>query len=185
MNLKLIPALGFLVILLALGVIFKPWSPAEREPNPEPDPEGVHYHAGFQVYVDNELQDFSDLKYMNTQPCGTHEEEHATPEEEQMEKAHLHDNIGDVVHVHRPAAAWRDLFTNMGYEIDDTNLELYVNGDKVEYVQSKNLLDHSITPYESVIFFVGENDDIAGKLAGAVTREHIEQTEQRSENCGV
>ena len=38
--------------------------------------EEVHYHAGFQVYIDNKLQDFAKLKYMSIKPCGIEEHEH-------------------------------------------------------------------------------------------------------------
>lgn len=177
MNFKLIPALGLIAIIIACVLIFRADSAEPESPD-----EGVHYHAGFQVYVDNELQDFSDLKYMNTEPCGSHEETHATAEDEQQEKAHLHDNIGDVVHSHREGAIWRDLFTNMPYNIEEEDLEMYVNGERVE---DERPLDRPIVPYESVVFFVGENDDIQEKLQSAVGRTHIETTEQRSENCGV
>ncbi len=66
----------------------------------------THLHAGFQVYVDGVKQDFSDYQYMEIQPCGITDYGEKTPEEQQLEKAHLHDGVGDVVHVHRAGATW-------------------------------------------------------------------------------
>ena len=38
-------------------------------------------------------------------------------EDKQLEKAHLHDLIGTVAHIHRENATWRDLFKNIGYSV--------------------------------------------------------------------
>lgn len=138
--------------------------------------DGVHLHAGFQVYVDGELQDFKDLKYMNFVPCGEHDEE-KTPEEEQMEKAHLHDFIDDVVHVHREGATWGDLFKNMKYDINPQ--QVYINGDLFE----GDFMNHEINAYDSVLILQGEVSDIDQKLQNAVTKEHIIETEKKSEYC--
>ena len=52
--------------------------------------EEVHYHAGFQVYKDDKLVDFSDFKYMHIEPCSTGDhEEQPTQEEEQIEEAQI------------------------------------------------------------------------------------------------
>lgn len=63
----------------------------------------VHFHAGFLVYVDGKLQDFSGDIYMSPNVCRK-PDVRLSSEEEQMEKAHLHDGVGDVVHVHRKSA---------------------------------------------------------------------------------
>jgi len=53
--------------------------------------QSIHYHTGFLIYIDGILQDFSAQKYIEISAY-------------QIEKAHLHDNVGDVVHVHQPGA---------------------------------------------------------------------------------
>jgi hypothetical protein len=143
------------------------------------EPEEVHYHAGFQVYKDNILQDFSGLEYMHIAPCSEdeHEEPHS-PEEEQLERAHLHDNIDDVVHVHRDGASWGDLFTNIKVEVNPD--KVYINGKLLE----KDFLSYPIGVYDSAVIFVGKNTEIEDKLAGAVTKEHITEAENKSESCG-
>ena len=157
------------VVLLALGIgVFI---------RLHPTPEEVHYHAGFQVYVDGQLQDFADLKYMQIKPCGGVFDN----EDDQIEKAHLHDNVGDVVHVHRKGAMWGDLFKNLQWEIPkDKEFVGYLNGERKE-----NLLNYPLLPYDSVVFFSGKIEDMNHKLQARVTDDHMKEVEKGSENCGT
>ena len=141
------------------------------------DRQPIHYHAGFQVYVNDQKQDFSDFKYMKVEPCGDDDHE-ITSESEQLEKAHLHDGVGDVVHIHRENSNWSDLFKNIGYSLDP-NVVGYINGQLVPQVLTMPIIENS-----SAVFFVGENTDIPAKVAGRVTQDHIKEVEARSENCG-
>ena len=142
------------------------------------EPEEVHFHAGFQVYKDNQLQDYSGLEYMHLEPCNKEGlEEEPTPEHEQEERAHLHDNIGDVVHVHRGNVIWRDLFKNINVEIDP-DTKAYINGREIS-----DFLNHPIKAYDSLIVLEGETE-LSNKLETAVTKEHIIDAESASENCG-
>jgi|GEM_PF-2546813 len=143
--------------------------------------EGPHYHAGFQVYVDNELQDFSDLKYMKLNPCSDHHAEDLTPAQEQEEKAHLHDANGDVAHSHRDNVTWGDLFTNTQYEFPDDARISYVNGEKID----GDILDYVLKADDSVVIFVGTNTNINSKLDDAVTLDRIREVEGLSEDCGL
>lgn len=156
-------------------------------------PKAVHFHAGFKVYVDGKLMDFSDIKYMNIEPCKEHEGEFETrlrsvmqnfgeaKEDEQIEKAHLHDFVGDIVHVHRSNAVWGDLFQNIKFRIDSSKpMLVYINGRIVD-----DVLDYSIHAYDSLVLIIGKhNRDIGNYLKTAVKKEHIEQTEKKSETCG-
>lgn len=135
--------------------------------------EEIHYHAGFQVYKDNTLVDFSDLQYMNLRPCGVSNEK----EDPQIEKAHLHDGVGDVVHVHRPDALWKDLFQNIKYDI--SGAEVWKDGKKQE-----NFLEQPIQANESVVFFLGNTDKKEEKINNRVRVEKIKLVEQQSESCG-
>ena len=151
------------VLMVSLFTYFKQFKKAKD----------VHYHAGFQVYADGKLQDFSDAKFMHIMPCG--EGEHK--EDENLEKAHLHDGVGDVVHVHRENVFWRDLFKNLNFKIDQSKpLESYVNGKKVE-----DILDYPIKSYDSVVIFIGKSDK--NLLKNAVTKEKIVEVEKKSEGC--
>ena len=115
--------LAFGLLGLILGVVIAAAANVKTA-----EDEGIHFHAGIQVYVDNELQDFADLKYMKQDPCDDKHEATDSPEEEQLEKAHLHDLNGDVVHVHRDQATWADLFQNMPYELPVGSPIVYIDG---------------------------------------------------------
>jgi hypothetical protein len=141
-------------------------------------PKEVHFHAGFVVFENNKKVDFSDLRYMHVKPCGGNHKEILTPEEIQNEKAHLHDNVGDVLHSHRVGAVWRDLFTNIKYPIDYAKTTGYINGQQVN-----NWQNQKINAYDSLVVFIGQNDP--KHLKEAVIKEHIQAIEKKSENCGT
>ncbi|MBI4137029.1 hypothetical protein HY469_03110 [Candidatus Roizmanbacteria bacterium] len=167
-------AIGIMAALIALffynGVSSKSSNPQESDNHAEE----IHYHAGFIVYEQDTPVDFTDLKYMHVEPCGV-EEEHE--EDEQEEKAHLHDGIGNVVHVHRNDAYWRDLFTNIQYELKEP-VTGYIDGLPVEHI-----LDQRIEPYQSIVIFSGENQQENENSTNVVTREQIEAAEKNTESC--
>lgn len=136
-----------------------------------------HFHAGFRVYADGILQDYSDLKYMHIEPCTKDAHRDEKKDGREM-KAHLHDGIGDVVHVHRNGAVWRDLFTNIHVTFPAGEpIQGYIGGKPVA-----DILAQPISAYESVVIVVGNS---AGVLTTeAVTVDHIRAAEKRSESCG-
>lgn len=141
--------------MISVGIGYYLYSPKEFE--------YIHYHAGFRVYIDGVLQDYSDYKYMNFVPCSEHDVK-KSPAEEQIEKAHLHDGVGDVVHMHRSGAKWGDLFKNIGVTLP-TDLPI---------------LNTPIEPNSSVVIVVGTPVDNPEK----VSLEHIKEVEAKSELCG-
>ncbi len=143
--------LGILLVLVGILVY---WQWSKRE-------ESVHYHAGFTVYVNGEKQDYSDWRYMHLELCTDGQEQH---EDEQIEKAHLHDGVGDVVHVHRTGAKWGDLFENIG----------------VKLAEEPAILQQAVEPNSSVIIMIGQSVANPEK----VTIEHIQDVEAKSELCG-
>lgn len=148
--------------------------------SPAHDDKEIHLHAGFLVYKDNTLRDFSAFEFQNFVPCSEDaHDETDDPAHEQLEKAHLHDSVGDVVHVHRSNAVWGDLFKNINVSLDAT-ATAYLNGEILE-----DFRNYPIKPYESIVIFEGNNDNIETKLKEAIGRDHIEKVELKSENCGV
>lgn len=140
----------------------------------------IHYHAGFQVYVDGELMDFSENVYMHESPCTVDGEpiENAH-EDEQTEKAHLHDHTGDVVHVHREDATWGDLFTNIKYDFPASQaITVFAHGKEIE-----NLKEYPIIPNDSIVILIGEYENPEEYVENAVTQEKIKEVEQKSETC--
>lgn len=145
---------------------------------PQDNNHPIHYHAGFVVFVDGVRQDYTDFKYMNFIPCSEHTNK-KTPEEEQIEKAHLHDSIGDVVHVHREEAYWKDLFKNIKVTFpDNAPIVAYRDETKIE-----NILNEPITPDDSIVIIVGDETKV--KTYDYVTRDHIKDVESQSELCGA
>lgn len=163
----------FLISLVWFGFLLK-----ERF-FPEPK---VHFHAGFLVVKDNKLVSFSDNTYQYFEPCmadSDEDEASKTPKEEQLEKAHLHDNIGDVVHVENNTSTWSDLFTNLKYPLDYSQSTAYLNGRQISHFESMR-----IKPYDSIVIFMGSTDEKEKFLAKAVKKDHIIDAEKKSEDCG-
>lgn len=178
---KLFVIVGLLIIVVILGSVrdrlamrSESGEVEKQAPVEVKSEEDVHYHSGFIVYYEGGRVDFTDWRYMHIEPCGEEHEE--GPEAEQEEKAHLHDEVGDVVHVHRNGAVWRDLFVNIGYEMDE-GVVGYVNGQTVE-----NILDKPIVADESVMFVVGSEEGV--DLSEEITTERIREVEAMSESCG-
>lgn len=173
--------IGLIIVLFAIviiaGLALKHVLSSQNKP--EVKKEAIHYHAGFQVYKDGELVDFSDLKFMHDEPCTLDgkpaEDDH---EDEQIEKAHLHDLVGDVVHVHRKNVVWGDLFKNLEYTFP-SGTEFYLNEEKIE-----TGFTTPIKAYDSLTIFVGEDPLKEENLLMRVTKEHIQEVEKRSETCG-
>jgi hypothetical protein len=165
--------LGLVILMVACGVsAYAAWSyPTQLEAD------HLHYHAGFKVYIDDKLQDYSDYKYMNFVACSEHDTK-KSKEEEQIEKAHLHDSVGDVVHVHRDESKWGDLFKNISVELPkDKSIKGFVNGVEVE-----DILDQPILADQSVIFVIGESS--SSHANEVIPIEHIREVEAKSELCG-
>lgn len=170
-----------LAILVFLGVaVVATVIVVGRPKKPKAQTEEVHYHAGFRVYIDGRLQDYSAAKYMNIEPCTTGNQ--AVKEDDQAEKAHLHDGVGDVVHVHRNGAVWGDLFKNIHVRFDPGEK---IVGYSADGLKIPNILSQPIKPYESVVIVVGDQSEAGEYIKNAVTIEHIKEVESKSETCGA
>lgn len=161
--------------IVLLGFILVGLAVFGDKPQSQKAEEEVHYHAGFRIYLNNVLVDFSKPEFMHLEPCG--EEEAHEERNDPRERAHLHDLIGDVVHVHSETAIWRDLLENLRFNPTGKTI-FYLNGSVVN-----NLLDRTISPYDRVLLLVGENNSISEKLESVPDRGKIEQAEQKTEGC--
>lgn len=75
-------------------------------------PDDVHYHANFALYINGQREMFKGSQnYEETEMCtaGTT----MTP----IGRAHMHDNINNVVHVEDHAVTWGQFFENLGWYI--------------------------------------------------------------------
>jgi hypothetical protein len=85
----------------------------------EPPP-AVHHHANFAVFVDGERLDLSGGRYMEDVTACAADPAGIRPQD----RAHLHNNDPDVVHVHHGGATWGHLFANLGMGLGDDFLIL-------------------------------------------------------------
>lgn len=137
----------------------------------------THYHAGFVVFQNNKKLDFSDNKYMYIEPCTRNKKGNDSQAAIQIEKAHLHDNIGNLVHIERMGAIWKNLFTNINYPIDYSKATGYINGKQVVNFQSQ-----PIHPFDSLVVFIGDNNP--DLLSQAVTKDYMITMAKKSTTCG-
>lgn len=159
--------LGILLITISALFIFKNQLISTK----------THYHAGFVVFQNNKKLSFSDSKYMFIEPCALSQKSADSTAVRQIKKAHLHDNIGDLVHVERTGAKWQDLFTNINSPIDYSSAVGYINGKKTVNFQTQ-----PIRPYDSLVIFIGKND--SNFLKQAVTKDYMIKMAKKSTTCG-
>lgn len=72
----------------------------------------IHYHANFAVYINSQKEEFKADSY--------YEEETACKAEKNMmpvDRAHMHEHINNVVHVHDQAVTWGQFFENLGWAL--------------------------------------------------------------------
>lgn len=126
LNILIIVLIGVLVgALTILGIRFATYAA----------PADTHYHANFAVYVDGKQEQFSNpFLYEEISECSI------STEMKPGERAHLHENIKDVVHVEDSAVTWGNFFQNINWNVSDKYLDtsevLLVNTEtkKVTYV---------------------------------------------------
>jgi hypothetical protein len=84
------------------------------------NPPVVHYHANFAVYVNGQREEFKSSKYYEEVAavgCSLN------PVDSPLERAHMHDEINDVVHVHGSLVTWGNFFENIGWGVGDNYLQ--------------------------------------------------------------
>lgn len=103
-------------------------------------PQHTHYHANFAVYIDGKREKFADSSYY-TEVAACAVGTNIQPEQ----RAHMHDNVNSVVHVHDDGVTWGQFFENLGWYVGpdfiqtrdgtlykasgDNQLHIILNGD--------------------------------------------------------
>lgn len=165
----------FLSVLLLLGLAYAVWIFSESKQHDD-----VHYHAGFSVFVDGVLQDYSGAQFMKISPCLL-DEDHEHDFSDVTERIHLHNGVGTVVHVHAEGVTWRQLFESVQIaHLLDREVYTYRNGEP-----APELLDAVVMPYESVIFAFGNDVSETEREQGTVTKAQIDHAEAQVEACGT
>lgn len=101
----------------------------------------VHYHANFAVFVDGQRLPLDRFTYYEeVATCGGE-----GPENPKI-RAHMHDNINHVVHVHDNGVTWGHFFANIGFTDGDTVFRT----DSDTYVADEQTQIHFILNGEDV-----------------------------------
>ena len=159
-----------MIVLLLVGAYFVISSTQKKTDD------HTHFHAGFIVYVNGEKQDYSDTRFMHLDVCSIpgKQDDHAM---DVKDTVHLHDNVGDVAHIHIENVTWRMLFENINVSFPG-NLPVsgYKNGKIIQ-----DILNQPIQKDDTVIFVIGvkKNADISSY----VTIERIREVEGKSNSC--
>lgn len=154
-------------------------------------PEHVHYHANFVVYINGQREQFADPALYEESGASCSEEEQMTP----MERAHMHDNVNDVVHVHDHAVAWGQFFTNLGWVVDakvietpsqtlmpDTShkISFVLNGQTMDNVSNRVIGDQD----KLLVDYGGSDQAIKDEYAGISNKALRYDTSTDPKSCG-
>ena len=112
-NTKILRAgfIGLLLgVLLVLGIRFVIYTPKDT----------VHYHANFAVYVNGQREQFKGLQYYEETAVTACTLEKV---DSSKERAHMHGNVNDVVHVEDHLVTWGNFMENLGWGLGDDYLK--------------------------------------------------------------
>lgn len=128
--------------------------------------EDIHIHADFVVNINGKAFDFSDEKYQSDEP--SEDEDHDHEEHALDPYTHLHNGIGNVIHVHKKGVTLGYFFKTLSMELaetcftDDENnkycadesssLKFFVNGSRKQNPASYEIqdLDQILISYGSL-----------------------------------
>jgi len=128
----------------------------------------THYHANFAVYINGQREQFKGPQYyQEVAACAVH----GTIQPAQ--RAHMHDNINSVIHVHDDGVTWNQFFNNIGWDLgpnfiqdnqhkiyaeDDTNkLNIVLNGQNLTDLTAIN--DTTIKDEDRLLISYGNIDN--------------------------
>lgn len=83
------------------------------------NPTRVHYHANFAVYINGQREAFKGPQYYQEVAICSSTSAITLPQQ----RAHMHDNINSVVHVHDHAVTWGQFFENLGWYVGPDFIE--------------------------------------------------------------
>jgi hypothetical protein len=114
----------------------------------------VHYHANFAVFVEGERLPFDSFTYYEeVASCGGH------GVNSPKIRAHMHDSVNHVVHVHDNGVTWGHFFSNLSFvngdtvfktdsstfiEDKDTKITFILNGQEVDTTANRTISDKDV-----------------------------------------
>src|SRR5665213_333008 len=128
----------------------------------------IHYHANFALYVNGQREPFKGIQYYTEVEMCT-QENTVLP----MGRAHMHDNVNNVVHVEDHAVTWGQFFTNLGWTLgpnfiqapDNTmyvengsqKLNVILNGQ--DYTDLGNMANFEIKDQDKLLISYGDETE--------------------------
>lgn len=101
---KAIFVVGLLVgAVLILGINFVSYTPMHH----------THYHANFALYINGMREQFKDKQYYEDVAICSASTGITFPQQ----RAHMHDGVNSVVHVHDNSTTWGQFFENIGWYV--------------------------------------------------------------------
>lgn len=82
-------------------------------------PVQVHYHANFAVYLNGKREEFKGRQYYQEVAACSSTNDISLPQQ----RAHMHDNINSVIHVHDHAVTWGQFFENFDWYVGPDFIE--------------------------------------------------------------
>ena len=165
-----------MAVVIGAGAGYYNWQQQASSPSNEAVQEKIHYHTGFLVLQDGEQLDLTSDEFMYFKPCGLDEGlVEATPND----RVHLHNGIGDVLHIHDDPVALEELLISLKL---DTTLPWQV------YNETGTELDLSapIPDTESIVYSTTPLTTEEIEALDWPTEEHITTIENDTfENCGA
>ena len=127
--------------------------------------QAVHYHADFQVYINGQRELFDNFSYYEEiSVCSA--DYRGSP----ASRAHMHDNVSSIIHIHERAVTWGHFMSNLGFQLSnrvlETRQDVYVDGDggRLRFVlngQPANYVANRIIESEDVLLIDFGSDDAA------------------------
>ncbi len=174
-------AIGLMVgMVLILGIRFFTYHP-----------EHVHYHANFQVFINGQRETFSDPTYYEATGAACTENAQMTPED----RAHMHDGVNNVVHVHDHAVTWGQFFLNLGWLVDTKVIEsrnqmlIADPSHKISFIlngqSTDNVSNRVISDQDKLLVDYGDSDQVAKtEYAGVTNKAAKYDTSTDPKSCG-
>ena len=115
----------------------------------------VHYHANFALYINGNREEFQGAQYYS-EAAMCEASTVVTP----ISRAHMHDNVNNVVHVEDHAVTWGQFFTNLGWTLGPNAL---IAPDGTAYIASGDQKLH--------IMLNGQDYTGLGNMANTVIKD--------------
>jgi len=153
-------------------------------------PDTVHYHANFAVYVNGKREQFKGTQYYEETAAKACTVEKV---DDPAERAHMHDNINNVVHVEDHLVTWGHFFQNLEWGIgddylktadgiftpsDQSKLTFMLNGEKVESIANVIINDQ-----DKLLVSFGASGDAQKQYASIQNNARKYDLEQDPASC--